>query len=294
MFSVIIPLYNKEEYIASTIQSVLKQSYGEFEVIVVNDGSTDDSLKKVLSFKDSRIHVFTIPNGGVASARNFGIKQARYDYLAFLDADDSWDPDYLLTMKKLIDYYPSAGLFISAYDAYLNGIKIYSNKIEGLSKYSLLHDYFESSYKFGLPINITSATCLKRKIANSIPMFRNGIKRGEDIDVWLRVSLSYPVAFCNVPLMRYEIASSNSLSAHYTNKNEEFPYFEWLSYKSNSKYYSKYVMLMIYIFAKNSYDALDYKTCFQTLWKTHFIAPRVKLFKRLYLWFASFVKLTLK
>lgn len=100
MFSIIIPLYNKADYVAETLRSVLNQTYNYYEVIVVNDSSTDNSLEIVSSFHDKRIHVYTKKNEGVSAARNYGIMHAKHDYIAFLDADDIWDIDYLECQKK--------------------------------------------------------------------------------------------------------------------------------------------------------------------------------------------------
>lgn len=102
MFSIIIPLYNKADYIAETLKSVLNQTYCDYEVIVVNDSSTDNSLEVASSFQDERIHIYTKENEGVSAARNYGIMHAKYDYIAFLDADDIWESDYLECQKKLI------------------------------------------------------------------------------------------------------------------------------------------------------------------------------------------------
>ena len=90
MFSIIIPLYNKEKYIVNTIKSVLNQSFSKFEVIVVDDGSSDNGVNAVKKIDDSRIKIITQKNQGVSAARNNGIKNAKYEYIAFLDADDLW------------------------------------------------------------------------------------------------------------------------------------------------------------------------------------------------------------
>ena len=100
MFSVIIPLYNKQSFIRQTIRSVLRQTYTNFEIIIVNDSSTDNSLLIANQFHDPRIHLYTIPNGGVSLARNYGISMAQGEMLAFLDADDCWEPDVFALRKK--------------------------------------------------------------------------------------------------------------------------------------------------------------------------------------------------
>ena len=108
--SVVIPLYNKAASITSTIQSVLAQSYPYFEIVIIDDGSSDNSVQKVRLIDDKRIKLISKQNGGVSSARNEGIRQAQYDYIAFLDADDLWKPTYLEELVKLITDFPEASL----------------------------------------------------------------------------------------------------------------------------------------------------------------------------------------
>ena len=106
-FSIVIPLYNKEQYIAETLDSVKKQSFDDFEVLIINDSSTDNSLNIALSYEmDKRFHVYTKANGGVSAARNYGIDKAKGTYICFIDSDDWIDKDYLenLKPKKGLDF----------------------------------------------------------------------------------------------------------------------------------------------------------------------------------------------
>lgn len=286
MFSIIIPLYNKAEYIVETIKSVLNQSFTDFEVIIVDDASTDGSLHLAEKIKDSRIRIFTKANEGVSAARNFGISKATRPILAFLDADDKWEPDYLKIVLQMIKTYPDAGIFATGY--YMNNKeKTFLNHIPHFPQMGII-DYFKYSYRHGMSICITSAVCVKRSIALEMPMFRKGIKRGEDIDVWLRVCLKYPMVFYNEPLMAYRTDTPNSLSVNYTNALEEFPYHEWFSHATNNKYYRKYVVTTIYLFAKNAFLAKDYGTCYKNLIQIHNVEPMVKCHKRITLIFFSF------
>ena len=288
MFSVLIPLYNKERYIGETINSVLNQSYKNFEIIVVNDGSTDNSLVIANSIVDDRIKIFSKANEGVSAARNYGINKSSGNYIAFLDADDLWEPDYLERMHEMIVKFPQAGLYCCAYRN-ITDLRVV-NPVNNESNMFLLDDYFARSVKNGLSINITSATCVSRTLATSMPMFRNGIKRGEDIDVWLRIALNHPVAYCKIPLMNYRSDAANSLSSNYTKAEDEFPYEEWLSYVSESSYYMRYVVLVFYIFAKRAYFAKDYMTCYHALLSIFNKQVFYKGFKRTFLFCSSFVK----
>ena len=101
MISVVIPLYNKEKSIASTLRTVLNQTFSDYEIVIVNDGSTDGSVEEIEKVQDDRIRLVHQPNAGVSAARNRGIEEAKGELNAFLDADDEWKPDYLATQYHL-------------------------------------------------------------------------------------------------------------------------------------------------------------------------------------------------
>src|SRR5690606_18820867 len=115
MFSIVIPLYNKEQSVTNTLQSVLNQTFTEFEVVIVNDGSTDNSVEKVEAFNDPRIRLIHQANAGVSAARNKGIKEANYEWIAFLDADDLWMEDHLQVLNQMIQEYPEYKVFCTSY-----------------------------------------------------------------------------------------------------------------------------------------------------------------------------------
>jgi len=213
MFSVIIPVYNKAAYIEKAIRSVLNQTYQEFELILVNDGSTDDPLppkggdkalrlQKFGSF-NHKIAIIEQDNQGVSLARNNGVKIAKYDYIAFLDADDWWEPTFLEQMKGLIVEFPQAGIYGSSYFKVKNGKTIQANIgvdagfERGLINY--LQVYAKTLY---MPLTSISII-IKRSVFESEQGFKPGLKLGEDFDLWLRVCLKYPLAFLNIPLAYY-------------------------------------------------------------------------------------------
>ena len=116
MISVIVPLYNKEDFVATSIGSILKQSYSDYEIIIVNDGSTDKSVNIVKAFNDRRIRIINQENAGVSAARNKGIEEAKGEYIAFLDADDVWNEDYLATLMELVENYSQCDVFATNYE----------------------------------------------------------------------------------------------------------------------------------------------------------------------------------
>jgi glycosyltransferase involved in cell wall biosynthesis len=213
VFSVIIPLYNKAAYIERAIQSVLSQTFQEFELIVVDDGSTDDSSAQlsVISYQLSvdapeiykKVRVIQQQNQGVSTARNNGVKLAKYDYIAFLDADDSWEPTYLEEMKGLIAAYPNAGIYGSSYFIVKNGKKriapigVEKNFDTGLINYCQVY-----SKTLCMPL-WTGAAIIRKSIVDLENGFNNRLKLGEDFDLWIRVAIKHSVAFLNKPLANY-------------------------------------------------------------------------------------------
>ena len=121
--SVVIPLYNKARYVVRAVNSVLSQSYNDFELIIVNDGSTDGGERLISDIKDPRLHLVNQSNAGVSAARNRGINEAAADHIAFLDADDEWKKGFLESMLNLHSKHPNAGLFASAYEIFFPKIE---------------------------------------------------------------------------------------------------------------------------------------------------------------------------
>ncbi len=238
-FSVIIPLYNKANFVKKTIESVLAQTYNEFEVIVVNDGSTDNSLEVVGKMNDSRIRVFTKENGGVSAARNFGMEKAQYEYIAFLDADDLWMPDYLETIHAMIKQYPRASVYSTGRtDVSLD--EKFDRIIPSLPKgeVSVFENYVESLVKGEMIHLWTGTVCAKKDLCIEVGGFRLGVKRGEDLDMWLRLSLKSPIVWKNESKALYNQETENNVMASYNSYKESFPYWEWCY--SNSLYVKKY------------------------------------------------------
>lgn len=209
MFSVIIPLYNKAAYVEKAIRSVLAQTYGEFELIVVDDGSTDDGwnvVQELMATQNPPLGGwwgFTQQNQGVSVTRNNGVKAAKYDYIAFLDADDWWEPTYLEEMKGLIEEFPGAGIWGSSYYIVKNNRKrvapigVENDFERGLINYCKV-------YAQTLCMPLTSiTTIIKKSVFESEKGFKPNLKLGEDFDLWIRVAMKYQVVLLNEPLAYY-------------------------------------------------------------------------------------------
>ncbi|GAB2771896.1 glycosyltransferase family 2 protein [Rhabdobacter roseus] len=209
MFSIIIPLYNKAKYIHKAVQSVLEQEYKDFELIVINDGSTDDSLKAIEGFQDSRLKILHQENLGVAKARNNGVKAAQYAYIAFLDADDWWHPSFLSEMTTLIKDFPEAGIYGSKYYWVKNGVckESLNHETDDFRGYI---DYFNAyTHAWWMPLTSISVVIVK-SILSELNGFNGQLKFGEDFDLWIRIALAHKVAYLNKPLAYYnqDVASA--------------------------------------------------------------------------------------
>ena len=196
-FSVVIPLYNKANHIQRAIDSVLNQSIKDFECIIVNDGSTDGSEHIVERCKDKRIRLISQKNGGVAAARNRGIKEVRGNFVAFLDADDAWEKYFLETISKLIVDYPNAGVFAVALKVKERDGQLIAYRYKNLPSHpwsGIIPNYFESILQGIYPLS-SSSTCIKTEIFSLIGEFDSSLRIGEDINMWARAALATEIAF---------------------------------------------------------------------------------------------------
>ena len=201
-FSVVIPLYNKEKHIKDVLRSVLAQSFQDYEIIVIDDGSTDNSIDKVEEIVSDKIQVYRQENQGVAVARNKGIEYARGEYIAFLDADDIWKKNYLLTIDKLINNYPQSDIFVTAYEILMKNGKInYSKQLN--PREGCLTSYWKT-LKEKYDFVWTSATTVRKSALIEAGKFKPGEKIGQDLDMWSRVARRNPrVAYSAEVCVRY-------------------------------------------------------------------------------------------
>ena len=223
MFSVIIPLYNKAPYVEKAIRSVAAQTFCEFELIVIDDGSTDltapqPSRNKIgtgskggagLTYSDieqlidGKGILIKQKNSGVSVARNNGVAQAKYPYICFLDADDWWAPTFLEEMKALIEEFPDAGIYGTSYYKVKNGKQIPSNLgvedgfIKGEINYCQVY-----AKTLWMPL-WTGAVCIPKPVFEEENGFKPALKLGEDFDLWIRIALKHKVVLVNKPLAYY-------------------------------------------------------------------------------------------
>ena len=207
-FSVIIPLYNKAPYIEKALKSVMAQSFTDFEIIVVDDGSKDESAtiaEKVLAGFSLPNKLIRQENAGVSMARNNGVAQSQGDYICFLDADDWWAPTFLEEMSGLIDEFPDAGIYGTNYTI-VNETK-HKTRVAPIG----VEPGFEKGYinycqvyakTLAMPLTSISVA-IPRDVFKDAGGFPKGIKLGEDFLLWIKIALKHKVAFLNKPLAFY-------------------------------------------------------------------------------------------
>lgn len=207
-FSVVIPLYNKEKHIKRAINSVLNQTYQNFEIIIINDGSTDFGIEEVKNIKDSRIKLYNKSNGGVSSARNYGIERSSHEYIGLLDADDMWQPTFLKSISCLIKEYPQAGAYATSYD-FIRDKEVTPAKLNVTLEQgqTCIVDYFRGAIYN--PLISASSVVIPKRVFENIGLFSTDITRGEDLEMWCRIALKYEIAFLNKNLASYFLDAEN-------------------------------------------------------------------------------------
>ena len=235
MISIVIPLYNKAQSIRKTLDSVLAQTYKDFEIVIVDDGSTDDSFRVVeeyirevrrenLKFKGEEncragsnaatpytlhstlIRLIRKENGGVCSARNRGIQKAKYEYIALLDGDDLWDEHYLEEQVKLIQDFPEAKMWGVNYAFVKYGITTKYNQGLGDGYRGYVKKYFETKHG---DLYWSSSVVIRKDAFEITGCFDERIAYSEDLDMWYRIILHYPVVFYDKVLAFYNQDAEN-------------------------------------------------------------------------------------
>ncbi|QIR40369.1 glycosyltransferase [Tolypothrix sp. PCC 7910] len=206
--SIIIPAYNSENTIAQTINSVLNQTFSDWELIVINDGSQDKTLDIILEFNHPRIKVFSYPNSGSQKSRNRGLEHAVAEFVSFLDADDLWTPDKLESQFKALQANPQAAVAYS-----------WTNCIDEKSQFLRRGTYISAMgnvYANLLLINFLengSNPLIRRDALNVVGGFDESLNAAQDWDIYLRLAAHYTFVAVPSPQILYRI-SGNSMSTN--------------------------------------------------------------------------------
>lgn len=250
MFSVVIPLYNKELSIRNTILSVLNQSYQDFEIIVINDGSTDNSVKIINNIQDHRIRIIHQENEGVSSARNHGITQAKYEWIAFLDGDDLWENNHLEEIMNMMEIYPDEKVFVTSFE-YSDKRKIF--KHDRNSCIFIIDNYFKEAVDEILIW--TSIIVLNKECIAKVKGFNLILKRGEDMDLWARVSKNYNIVKSAKITAIYRIDAENRTNLSKELKSTHVYYFDFSNTISEYEfiYYQEVLFRRLFSYLKSFY-----------------------------------------
>jgi len=240
-FTVIIPLYNKEKYVSNTIKSILNQTFTDFELLIINDCSTDKSAAIASEFSSDKVRIIHHEkNSGLAATRNTGIKNATSNYITFLDADDLWKPHFLEKIFHLIQNFPEARIFGTNYEEiWGTTIKKPHNSSESLATgFTGYINFFKMNLKQGIYNH--GSICLHKEVFEKVGFYNETIHFSEDLDFNIRANYHYKLAYDNSVQMSYFMQTDNQLTrSSLQNKNiSDFDLYEdWAKTNSDLKKY---------------------------------------------------------
>lgn len=214
-FSVVIPLYNKALHIERALNSVLGQTCQDFEIIVVDDGSTDNGAEIVQGVRDSRIRLISQRNSGVSAARNRGAEAANHELVAFLDADDEWLPEFLHNILVLVNNFPDCGAYATASQTIRPTGRQFLTSLDQLPPepwIGIIPNLFEL-LQTGYPFN-SSSICIPKRVLLDVGGFPVNVRYSEDVVCWIRIAIRYPIAFNPKRLVTYHQNAANRSLAY--------------------------------------------------------------------------------
>ena len=259
-FSIIIPLYNKENFIVDALKSVINQTFTAFEIIIVNDCSTDLSAEKVIPFITENVKLINHQeNYGLSATRNTGIKNANYDYITFLDADDLWKPHFLETIHTLINTFTEAKIYATNYQEIYNSKTIIpKNGTQHLDKNSIqIINFFKHNLQQGIYNH--GSVCFNKIVFETIGNYDETIDFAEDIDFNIRANSSFKLAYANTIGMVYRMQTGNQLTtSSIANKTvPDYDKYKVLAHQNND--FINYLDFEKYVLAKHLKTDGNYK-----------------------------------
>lgn len=215
-FSVIVPLYNKASTVVRTIESVLAQTHDNFELLVINDGSTDASVKQIAAINAPQLRIKHRDNHGLTATRCYGIDHTTHPYVAMLDADDYWLPNFLANLAAMIADFPEAGFYATGYYTRRDTVAYETTHYPGLPSLPFrgpVDDFFQ--LMSGGPVAILpSCTCVKRDTYTRFGLPDTTQSNGEDQDLWARFAQHTQLAFLSEPHMVYDEGGDHRMTGN--------------------------------------------------------------------------------
>lgn len=205
LISIIIPAYNSMEYLPDAIQSVLNQTFTNYKIIVVNDGSTDKTAQWVSQVSDSRIHLISQPNRGKSAARNAGIKAAQTKYIAFLDADDIWEETKLERQLNYLENHPEVGLVYTWTDLADHTGQSIGRTIKPTAEGNVWLALVQSNILVCGSTPLIRTDCFKQ-----VGLFDPMLLLSQDWDMWIRLAAKYKFGIIRLPLVFYRQHTGNT------------------------------------------------------------------------------------
>lgn len=258
LFSIIIPLYNKRDEIGRALKSVLDQTFQDFEIIVINDGSTDGGEEEVGAITDRRVQLLHQKNSGQGAARNAGIKYANGWFISFLDADDSWATDHLHVILGLILKFPLAGAYCTSFSYKKEGINgvypvVFKRNLphpwEGL-----LLNYLDILVNETSPI-ITNSICVRKSLLEQLAGFDIQLPLAQDVDLWIRIFLKSTIAYSTKATSFYHLGTANQVTKSSDRPARYFIFIKKLTVYINDKMvcfnHRRLLTQMQYTFGRN-------------------------------------------
>lgn len=207
--SVIIPVYNAMAFLPEALNSVLTQTFTDFEAIIVNDGSQDNIVEWAKTLSDARVKLISQENQGVSQARNAGILSSRGDYIAFLDADDIWEPEKLASQIVAFKESPELGLV----DTWIAFVDEQNNVLFSAGQSYQAGNVLRKILEGNL-VMCGSSPVIRRQCFETAGLFDGELQIGEDWHMWVRIAAHYPFQVLKKPLVRYRRHSSNATDKH--------------------------------------------------------------------------------
>lgn len=250
-FTVIIPLYNKENFVRDAIKSILNQTFTDFELLIINDCSTDNSVEIASEFLSEKVRIIHHEkNKGLAATRNTGIKTATSNYITFLDADDVWKPNFLKNIYNLISNFPEAKIFSTNYEEIWKGtLKTPINGSELLEKnYTGYINFFKLNLKQGIYCH--GSVCFHKEVFEKIGYYNESIQFSEDLDFNIRANYHFKLAYDKSPQMIYFMQTENQITQN-SIQNKTIPDFDlYEDWTKNDSDLKKYLDFERYVLGK--------------------------------------------